>query len=101
MLTRKHASQYILHIYTPDGRLLKTFTPYSSLSRPTNPAQPRGGPTPLADSTLPERERVREERSTESWVGLGIRKVQWHPTGDWIAVGGWDGKVGSFWGRAV
>lgn len=26
-------------------------------------------------------------------MGLGIRKVEWHPTGDWIAVGGWDGKV--------
>ncbi|ORY78011.1 hypothetical protein BCR35DRAFT_342395, partial [Leucosporidium creatinivorum] len=51
-------TDYILHIYTPDGRLLKTFTPYSS-----------------------------------GWVGLGIRKVEWHPTGDWLAVGGWDGKI--------
>lgn len=28
-------------------------------------------------------------------MGLGIRKVEWHPTGDWLAVGGWDGKVRS------
>ena len=38
-------------------------------------------------------EQAREERSTEGWVGLGIRTVKWHPTGDWLAVGGWDGKV--------
>ena len=29
----------------------------------------------------------------DSWVGLGVRSVRWHPTGDWLAVGGWDGKV--------
>ncbi|KAL8278653.1 hypothetical protein RQP46_008945 [Phenoliferia psychrophenolica] len=65
-------TDYILHIYTPDGRLISTFTPYAT--------------------TLSSDDR-REERSTSGWVGLGVRTVKWHPSGDWIAVGGWDGKI--------
>lgn len=89
-------SQYLLHIYTPDGRLLTTFSPYASLAHVPNPSGPSRG-TP-ASSDLPtlaegDKERSRQERSTEGWVGLGIRTVRWHPSGDWIAVGGWDGKV--------
>lgn len=88
-----------MHIYTPDGRLLKTFQPYSTFAR----ALPAPAPTrPSAkDSTVPtsdrvagqDKERARLERSTDGWVGLGIKTVQWHPTGGFLAIGGWDGKV--------
>lgn len=29
-------------------------------------------------------------------LGLGIRAVVWHPTGAFLAVGGWDDKVGHY-----
>ncbi|KAM0750805.1 hypothetical protein T439DRAFT_239992 [Meredithblackwellia eburnea MCA 4105] len=75
------AVDYILHIYTPDGRLLSTFTPYT-------PSSPSPSSTPTT-----EEDQARIDRSQSSWVGLGIRCVEWHPTGDWIAIGGWDGKI--------
>lgn len=107
--------QYILHIYTPDGRHLTTFTPYSRLNHlPSTSLTSKF----LKSSKLPststfndlekekekekektdlikgkESELKREERSTETWNGLGIRFVSWEKSGAWIAVGGWDGKV--------
>jgi hypothetical protein len=50
-----------LHVFTPQGRLLATFTP----------------PQPSA-------------------CGLGIRTVSWHPSGRFLAIGGWDGHVCPF-----
>lgn len=92
--------KYLLHLFTPDGRFLSTFAPYARLAHtPTLPAQlkSRINTAPVLpehpDKGGKQEESRREERSTEGWVGLGIRTVKWHPTGDWIAVGGWDGKV--------
>ena len=84
--------QYILHIYTPDGRLLSTFAPYANLAS-ASASGPGSNPTPSGATNHPDQTRAREERSTEGWVGLGIRTLRWHPSGDWLAVGGWDGKV--------
>lgn len=95
-------TKYLLHLFTPDGRFLATFAPYARLAHiPTLPAQLKSRVNTFPNvSEQPDKgkqeETRREERSTEGWVGLGIRIVRWHPTGDWIAVGGWDGKVPNF-----
>lgn len=81
--------QYLLHIYTPDGRLLTTFEPYADIAPTTTASASTGSTSGKGKSKFVER----KERSTDGWVGLGIRTVRWHPSGDWIAVGGWDGKV--------
>ncbi|KAK4047517.1 hypothetical protein OIO90_006159 [Microbotryomycetes sp. JL221] len=76
-------TDFVVHIFTPDGRHLNTYEPYAKIGR---------GPTtePVADSDL---ERTRLDRSTEGWVGLGVRTIAWQPTGEWIALGGYDGKA--------
>ncbi|KPV74090.1 uncharacterized protein RHOBADRAFT_54651 [Rhodotorula graminis WP1] len=93
--------RYTLHIITPDGRLLSTFSPYATLAPPAptsssssraplrKPSAPAAPPAP----ELSAHDRARQERSTAPFVGLGIRNVKWAPDGEWIAVGGWDGKV--------
>ncbi|GAA5954475.1 hypothetical protein JCM21900_006819, partial [Sporobolomyces salmonicolor] len=103
--TWSSVTDYYLHIYTPDGRHLSTFSPYASLSPPVSlpssskPA-PRARPSQSASVTPPgapeaqsDKNRSREERSTAAWVGLGIRSVEWHPSGEWLAIGGWDGRT--------
>lgn len=88
-----------MHIYTPDGRLLRTFAPYSTLARtvqqPMNKTALRNQPIgqTSASDTRDDKESERTHRSTDTWVGLGVRTVSWHPSGDWLAIGGWDGKV--------
>jgi WD40 repeat protein len=58
--------QYALHIYSPLGPLVHSFSPaspsFSLLSASEDP-------------------------------GLGVRCATWAPNGRWIALGGWDGKV--------
>ncbi|GAA6057040.1 hypothetical protein JCM3770_005222 [Rhodotorula araucariae] len=98
-------TDYILHILTPDGRLLSTYTPYASLSPPTpstttssTARAPRRklaavGPAPAPPSQMSAHDAARTERSTASFVGLGIRCVRWAPSGECVAVGGWDGRI--------
>ncbi|KAM0786697.1 hypothetical protein ACM66B_002141 [Microbotryomycetes sp. NB124-2] len=73
-------TDYIVHIYTPDGRHLSTFEPYASLGRPLA----------TSESVI---EQTRRDRSTQGWVGLGVRVAKWQTTGEWLALGGYDGKV--------
>ncbi|KAK4049585.1 hypothetical protein OIV83_004083 [Microbotryomycetes sp. JL201] len=73
-------TDYVAHIYTPDGRHLSTFEPYASLGRA--PA--------TAESMM---EVARRDRSTQGWVGLGTRVLKWQTTGEWLALGGYDGKI--------
>ena len=69
--------QYTLCVYSPDGRLLTKFSPYGDLPLHTNESTSAGIPN----------------RSTDGWCGLGIRVAQWHPSGKFLAIGGWDTKV--------
>lgn len=64
--------------------------------KPTASARqpPRGHLAPIPKSEQQsEQNRARSERSTAAYVGLGIRTIEWHPSGEYLAVGGWDGKV--------
>jgi WD40 repeat protein len=60
------APQYGLFIHSPLGPLLNSFS-YTSASFSSS--------------------------STSEDPGLGVRCMTWAPTGDWIALGGWDGKI--------
>ncbi|GAA5914373.1 hypothetical protein JCM5296_004385 [Sporobolomyces johnsonii] len=103
--TWSSVTDYYLHIYTPDGRHLSTFSPYASLSPPASlpasskpasrarPSQSAPAASPGAPAAQSDKNRSREERSTAAWVGLGIRSVEWHPSGEWLAIGGWDGRI--------
>ncbi|GAA5839349.1 hypothetical protein JCM11251_003957 [Rhodosporidiobolus azoricus] len=103
-----HVTEYTVQFYLPTGHQLSTFSPYSSLSSGSSPA----GPTPSSrpnklvrkpskppaaeqeqEKGLNEEDRRREERSTAGYVGLGIRCVEWHPSGEFVAVGGYDGRI--------
>ncbi|GAA5869587.1 hypothetical protein JCM16303_000517 [Sporobolomyces ruberrimus] len=53
-------TNYYLHIFTPDGRLIKTYTP-----PPDSPSS----------------------------ISLGIRQIEWSPSGQFLAIGGYDGKI--------
>ncbi|GAA6007324.1 hypothetical protein JCM10207_001588 [Rhodosporidiobolus poonsookiae] len=100
--TWSHITEYTVHFYLPAGQLVSTFSPYSSLSPPSAapssgtarrrpaPAEPKETET---GKELSAENRKREERSTASYVGLGVRTVEWHPSGGWVAVGGFDGKI--------
>ncbi|GAA5836382.1 hypothetical protein JCM9279_000370 [Rhodotorula babjevae] len=94
-------TEYTLHVLTPDGRLLSTFSPYAAVTppAPTSSTSSRAAlrkpsaPAPPPAPELSAHDRARQERSTAPFVGLGIRCVRWAPDGEWLAVGGWDGKV--------
>lgn len=113
-----NAEQYRVLILSPLGHLLGDFAPYVSLTpspaapsstklgtRPSRPFKaapapsapakqppPRGG-EPLSQVKESAPDRARSERSTAAYVGLGIRTLEWHPSGEYLAIGGWDGKV--------
>ncbi|GAA5941352.1 uncharacterized protein JCM15063_006072 [Sporobolomyces koalae] len=72
-------THYYLHVYSLDGRLLSTFSPYSTADSD--------------DASRPRREPARVDRSVSSWVGLGIKSVEWTRDGLFLAVGGYDGKI--------
>ncbi|GAA5975667.1 hypothetical protein JCM11641_003562 [Rhodosporidiobolus odoratus] len=104
LATWSHITDYIVHFYLPTGQLLSTFSPYSSLSTgslpsPTSTKLPRSlrkpaVPVPPEPEKEPSREdRRREERSTANYVGLGVRCVVWGESGEWVAVGGYDGRT--------
>ncbi|GAA6058646.1 hypothetical protein JCM10212_004057 [Sporobolomyces blumeae] len=73
--------------------------------RSSTPTHPRAGKPPEPNSirapaardgddpSVTPRDRMRLERSTSAWVGLGIRTVEWEPSGEFLAIGGYDGKV--------
>ncbi|BGP34420.1 hypothetical protein JCM10296v2_006240 [Rhodotorula toruloides] len=101
-------TDYTVHVLTPTGTLLSTYTPYSSLSPPpststsssSRPSARSKPPPPLQPSTTPTptpasgtKDRFRLDRSTNSYAGLGIRCVAWGKDGEWLSIGGWDGKV--------
>ncbi|GAA6023202.1 hypothetical protein JCM8202_001025 [Rhodotorula sphaerocarpa] len=102
-------TDYRVFVLDPLGHLLGAFTPYASLqqasatateqrSARTANARPSKASTSAAAQKPPppqpsERDRARNERSTAPYVGLGIRTVEWHPSGEYLAVGGYDGKI--------
>ncbi|GAA5914356.1 hypothetical protein JCM6882_008170 [Rhodosporidiobolus microsporus] len=106
-----HVTDYTVQFYLPTGHHLSTFLPYSSLSSPAAATQPsasrpaksvrKASGGAMAKQTeqekqekeLNEEDRKREERSTGGYVGLGVRCVEWHPSGEFVAVGGYDGRV--------
>ncbi|TKA52255.1 hypothetical protein B0A53_04678 [Rhodotorula sp. CCFEE 5036] len=113
-------TDYRVLILSPLGHLLGNFAPYASLipspatpsstkaatrlpARPTKSASapstsakqqqpPRGGES-ISRGKDSDHDRARSERSTAAYVGLGIRTVEWHPSGEYLAVAGWDGKT--------
>ncbi|BGP64996.1 hypothetical protein NBRC10512_006896 [Rhodotorula toruloides] len=97
-------TDYTVHVFTPTGTLLSTYTPYASLSPPassststssTSSRKPSSASTstPTAITGNKDCTLTRLDRSTHSYVGLGIRTVQWGRDGEWLSIGGWDGKV--------
>ncbi|KDE03396.1 hypothetical protein MVLG_06113 [Microbotryum lychnidis-dioicae p1A1 Lamole] len=95
----EHAvNDLIVHIYSKSGQLLKTFAPYSSTNLGVEPKHSASGNIQDEEIDEPkkrmlEKELRREERLTEGWVGMGVRSIRWHPSGEYLAIGGWDGKI--------
>ncbi|KWU41257.1 hypothetical protein RHOSPDRAFT_37203 [Rhodotorula sp. JG-1b] len=116
-------TDYRVLILSPLGHLLGNFAPYASLTpspatpsggsklgtrptcrtkaavpAPSAPASSKQPQPPQAGESISkgkesDHDRARSERSTAAYVGLGIRTVEWHPNGEYLAIGGWDGKV--------
>ncbi|GAA5860126.1 hypothetical protein JCM8547_009192 [Rhodosporidiobolus lusitaniae] len=107
-------TEYIVHFFSPTLTLLSTFSPYASLSpspsldpapssssssrpkpllRKASSSSTPAPPPPPAEKDLSEADRNRAERSTKDYVGLGVRTVEWHPSGEFVAVGGFDGRI--------
>ncbi|GAA5985199.1 hypothetical protein JCM10908_002566 [Rhodotorula pacifica] len=105
-------TDYRIFVLSPLGHLLGDFAPYASLSPSistplytSNASKPSARPAAVARPPKPSssakqlppeasaHDRARSERSTAGYVGLGIRTVEWHPSGEYLAVGGWDGKI--------
>ncbi|GAA5990647.1 hypothetical protein JCM5350_001341 [Sporobolomyces pararoseus] len=127
LVTWSSITHYYLHIFTPDGRLIKTFEPYisitntstttttststpisSSNSNASSPAVGGGGKgggvsksrstTTTTKSPPPPTSQQSElpkgvSKEISSYVGLGIRVVEWSPDGNFLAIGGYDGKI--------
>ncbi|KAH8925730.1 WD40 repeat-like protein [Atractiella rhizophila] len=93
------ALEYVLHIYTPTGSLIATYSPYSTLSNSEVPFDPKVSTVKkaLASSTrAPQSSRgpsLIPSKESGTWVGLGIRDVIWHPTGKFLALAGYDQKI--------
>lgn len=69
-------------------------TPFSASAKQQQQQPPRGSEQPISKAAKEsDHDRARSERSTAAYVGLGIRTVEWHPSGEYLAIGGWDGKV--------
>ncbi|GAA5971103.1 hypothetical protein JCM3765_001991 [Sporobolomyces pararoseus] len=118
-VTWSSITHYYLHIFTPDGRLIKTFKPYSSftttttttsstsnsnVSTPGGNSKPRSNAKKTAPSTSSSlqtesplngssKEQIRIDKENSSYVGLGIKVVEWSPNGEFLAIGGYDGKI--------
>ncbi|GAA5898886.1 uncharacterized protein JCM6883_003460 [Sporobolomyces salmoneus] len=121
-------THYYLHIFTLDGRLIKTFDPYSTFNTsstssssssaspsassslkssraPAKPSSASKSPSsaPSSESTTTRSLRIgnpekapRPASITSSpggYVGLGIRTVEWSVDGEFLAIGGYDGKI--------
>ncbi|SCZ87534.1 BZ3500_MvSof-1268-A1-R1_Chr2-2g05000 [Microbotryum saponariae] len=95
----EHAvNDLIVHIYSKSGQLLKTFAPYSSTNLGVELKHGASGNTQDEEVDEPkkrmlEKELRRQERLTEGWIGMGVRSIRWHPSGEYLAIGGWDGKI--------
>ncbi|SCV70370.1 BQ2448_1764 [Microbotryum intermedium] len=95
----EHAvNDLVVHVYSKSGQLLKTFAPYSTTNLDGEFKSVAKGSSKDEQVDEPrermlEKERRREERSTEGWVGMGVRCIRWHPSGEYLAIGGWDGKI--------
>ncbi|GAA6033142.1 hypothetical protein JCM8097_002966 [Rhodosporidiobolus ruineniae] len=114
-----HITDYLIHFYLPTGHHLSTFAPYASLAAPAPSTSPSSSTTSISAATAKraasrqppqpssrEKEKDREdkpaqsaadrarmERSTSSYVGLGVRCVEWSAEGEWVAIGGYDGRI--------
>ena len=77
-----------MHVFTLDGRKISTYSPYSSLS--SSPSTPLA---PIDPSSLSSTEQSRLKKSLSSYIGLGIRVVEWNKSGEFLAIGGYDGRV--------
>ncbi|PWN50897.1 WD40 repeat-like protein [Violaceomyces palustris] len=85
--------EYKLLIYTPLGHLRSTFyIDPNSASEPTTRA-------PHLDATSPSigASNQRKKKEADEFVvaggGLGIKHVSWHPSGDFLAIAGYDEKI--------
>lgn len=98
---------YRVEIWTPTGVKLGAYWPMKTHFDPTGSVSHLAGHgrsdfarrrQASSNENLDEKNEVDaldESLVAEGYVGLGIRHVKWRPGGDYLAVGGWDSKVGA------
>ncbi|KAG0148607.1 hypothetical protein CROQUDRAFT_41175 [Cronartium quercuum f. sp. fusiforme G11] len=98
---------YRVEIRTPTGVKVGEYLPFKNLIDPpasTTHSSDHGRPdrhgSGRTQSTLnekwskSEKADVTDDRSIiDGYVGLGIRQVKWRPGGEYLAIGGWDGRM--------
>lgn len=98
---------YRVEIVTPTGVNLGAYSPSMSFvdlsgstAQSTSHGRSDGHPSRGTHITSKERNRRKEKAESsdetsveDGYVGLGIRHVKWRPGGEYLAIGGWDGKV--------
>lgn len=70
--------------------------PTASLSHSLKQTLAQSKASNLAASVSSRRLRKDEDDLSVAGGGLGIRNVSWHPSGDFLAIGGYDEKVQLF-----
>lgn len=91
-LNPRNAIKYYLHVFTLDGRKISTYSPYPSPTPSTFTSTPSVS-SPTDSPSLSSKEQSRLKKSMSSYVGLGIRTIEWSSNGEFLAIGGYDGKV--------
>ncbi|GAA5835310.1 hypothetical protein JCM5353_006730 [Sporobolomyces roseus] len=89
-VTWSSITNYYLHVFTLDGRKISTYSPYPSLTPSTSTPSIS---SPTETSSLSSKEQSRLKKSMSTYVGLGIRTIEWSLNGEFLAIGGYDGKV--------
>ncbi|EGG12357.1 uncharacterized protein MELLADRAFT_89113 [Melampsora larici-populina 98AG31] len=99
---------YRVEIVTPTGVRLGAYSPPMSFvdlndSMAQSTSHGRSDGHAFSRGTqLTSKERIRRKEKTDAsdetsvvdgYLGLGIRHVKWRPGGEYLAIGGWDGKV--------